>query len=84
MLVELLLELGAVVGILQQEPEAFLQGATEGEISAEEVELLIAERNNARADKNWGRADEVRDLLIEQGILLDDGREGTSWRRQTS
>jgi len=82
-LVDLLLELGATVGILQQEPEAFLQGATAGEISAEEVEQLIIDRKNARSDKNWGRADEIRDLLIEKGILLDDSREGTSWRRQT-
>jgi len=83
-LVDLLLELGATVGILQQEPEAFLQAATAGEISAEEVEQLIIDRKNARSEKNWGRADEIRDLLIEKGILLDDSREGTSWRRQTS
>lgn len=87
--VELLKELGATLGILQQDPEAFLQGQTagetgEGEISAEQIEQLIAERNAARADKNWGRADEIRDHLIEQGILLDDGRGGTSWRRQSS
>lgn len=86
--VELLKELGATLGILQQDPEAFLQGQAAGEarddeISAEQVEQLIAERNAARADKNWGRADEIRDHLIEQGILLDDGRGGTSWRRQS-
>jgi cysteinyl-tRNA synthetase len=82
--VELLKELGGALGILQQDPEVFLQGAGEGEVSAEAVEQLIAERNAARAEKNWSRADEIRDQLIELGILLDDGREGTSWRRQTS
>lgn len=86
-LVDLLLELGETVGVLQQDPEAFLQGANVGdadEISAEEVEQLIIDRKNARLEKNWGRADEIRDLLIEKGIVLDDGREGTTWRRQAS
>jgi len=82
-LLDLLLELGATVGILQQEPEEFLQAASSGEITAEEVEQLIIDRKNARGDKNWGRADEIRDLLIEKGVVLDDGREGTTWRRQT-
>jgi len=85
--VELLKELGSTLGILQQEPEAFLQGANAGsadEISAEEVEQLIIDRKNARTDKNWGRADEIRDLLIEKGVVLDDGRDGTTWRRQAS
>jgi len=84
--VDLLKELGSTLGLLQQEPEAFLQGASVGgadEISAEEVEQLIIDRKNARTDKNWGRADEIRDLLIEKGIVLDDGREGTTWRRQS-
>ena len=85
--VELLKELGSTLGILQQNPEAFLQRTNAGagdEISAEEVEQLIIDRKNARADKNWGRADEIRDLLIEKGVVLDDGRDGTTWRRQTS
>jgi len=85
--VELLKELGSTLGILQQDPEAFLQGANAGnadEISAEEVEQLIIDRKNARTDKNWGRADEIRDLLIEKGVVLDDGRDGTTWRRQAS
>lgn len=85
--VELLKELGSTLGILQQDPEAFLQRANAGvadEISAEEVEQLIIDRKNARTDKNWGRADEIRDLLIEKGVVLDDGRDGTTWRRQTS
>ena len=82
--VDLLKELSATLGILQQEPEAFLQGASEGQITAEEVEQLIVERNNARTEKNWARADEIRDLLIEKNIVLDDSREGTSWRRQSS
>jgi len=82
--VELLKELGETLGILQQEPEAFLQGGDTGEISAEQIEQLIIDRKNARSDKDWARADEIRDLLIEKGVVLDDGREGTTWRRQSS
>lgn len=80
--VELLKELGSTLGLLQQDPEAFLQGASAGEVSAEEVEQLIVDRNNARDQKNWSRADEIRDMLIEKGVVLDDGRDGTTWRRQ--
>jgi cysteinyl-tRNA synthetase len=86
-LVDLLIELGGAVGVLQQDPEVFLQGAntvSSDEISAEEIEQLIIDRKNARLEKNWGRADEIRNLLIEKRIVLDDGREGTTWRRQAS
>jgi len=83
-LVDLLRSLAGQLGLLQQSPEAFLQGVTVSGISAEEVEQLIAARNAARAAKEWAKADQLRDQLIENGILLDDGREGTTWRRQST
>lgn len=83
-LVDLLKDLAGLLGLLQQSPEAFLQGAAAPGISAEEVEALIAARNAARAAKEWAKADQLRDELIANGILLDDGREGTSWRRQST
>ncbi|MEX2415375.1 MAG: cysteine--tRNA ligase [Paenibacillaceae bacterium] len=52
------------------------------ELLDEEVDALIAERNEARQQKNWGRADEIRDLLSEQGILLEDTPQGLRWRRK--
>jgi cysteinyl-tRNA synthetase len=52
------------------------------ELLDEEVDALIAERNDARQQKNWGRADEIRDLLSEQGILLEDTPQGLRWRRK--
>lgn len=70
--------LGSVIGILQQEPEAFLQGDND---DVAEIEALIATRNQARADKNWALADEARDKLTAMGIVLEDGAGGTSWRR---
>lgn len=48
----------------------------------EEIEQLIAERNEARAQKNWARADEIRDTLDEQGIILEDTPQGLRWRRK--
>ena len=76
-------ELGGRLGILQEEPEAFLRGQAGGDgISDEKVEALIAEREAARAAKEWGRADAIRDELAAAGIVLEDGAGGTTWRRE--
>ena len=50
-------------------------------VSKEEIEQLIDERNQARLDKNWQRADEIRHTLLDQGIELEDTKSGTIWRR---
>ncbi|MCR3967635.1 cysteine--tRNA ligase [Aeromonas veronii] len=73
-------ELGAVLGILQQDPDAFLKG-DEADDEVAEIERLIAERNQARADKNWAAADAARNRLTEMGIVLEDSAGKTSWRR---
>ncbi|ATP91021.1 cysteine--tRNA ligase [Aeromonas caviae] len=73
-------ELGAVLGILQQDPDAFLKG-DEADEEVAEIERLIAERNQARADKNWAAADAARNRLTEMGIVLEDSAGKTSWRR---
>ena len=44
-----------------------------------EIERLIAERNAARAAKNWAEADRIRDALAARGIILKDGPQGTTW-----
>ncbi len=72
--------LGGVLGILGDDPEAFLQ-AGGGELGAEEIEALIAARNAARARRDWAEADRIRDQLGEAGIRLLDGADGTTWRR---
>ena len=51
------------------------------EILDKEIEALIEERNAARKEKNFARADEIRDQLLEQGIILKDTREGVKWSR---
>lgn len=72
----------ALLGILQQSPEEWLHGGASDElISAEEVETLIAQRQQAKLDKAYGRADEIRQSLVDSGVVLEDSREGTKWRR---
>ena len=55
--------------------------STYGIILDKEIEDLIAERQEARKAKNFARADEIRDTLAEQGIILEDTREGVKWKR---
>ena len=72
-------ELGKVLGLLNDSPEAFLQyGAN---LTDEEINQKIKERNQARDTKDFLRADQIRDELAAQGILLDDSSDGTSWKK---
>ena len=77
-----LLTAASMLGILQQNPEEWLHGGASDElISADEVETLIAQRQQAKLDKEYSRADEIRQSLVERGVVLEDSREGTKWRR---
>jgi len=49
---------------------------------AEEIEALIRERIAAKANRNFQRADQIRDDLEAQGVILEDGPDGTQWRRR--
>ena len=70
----------ALLGLLQDDPAAwFKQRQTDVAISPEQIEALIAERNQARHNKDFAEADRLRDLLAEHGILIKDGPEGTQW-----
>ena len=60
--------------------EAFLQAGAEGKVDAAEVEALIAARLQARAEKNWAESDRIRDQLTAMGVVLEDGKGGTTWR----
>ncbi|SUT95846.1 cysteinyl-tRNA synthetase [Actinobacillus lignieresii] len=73
-------ELAGVLGLLYQDPEAFLQGDTNNDEVAE-IEALIKQRNEAKAAKNWAVADEVRDKLKAMNIVLEDTPNGTTWRK---
>ncbi|NMT64582.1 cysteine--tRNA ligase [Marinobacter orientalis] len=76
-----LVRLGRILGLLQQDPEAFFQADTGGELSTEDIEAMIRARAEARQQKDFAEADRIRDELADNGIILDDSREGTSWRR---
>lgn len=54
----------------------------EEELLDEEIDRLIQERTEARKAKNWARADEIRDMLTAQGIILEDTPQGIRWRRK--
>jgi cysteinyl-tRNA synthetase len=70
-------KLAAVLGLLEQEPEAFLQSGAQVD-DAEVAE----QRLDARKAKDWAAADAARDRLNEMGIVLEDGPQGTTWRRK--
>ncbi len=74
-------ELGGVLGLLEQDPESFLQGNADDDDVAK-IEALIAQRNNARQAKDWPAADAARNALTEMGIVLEDSANGTTWRRK--
>lgn len=74
----LLKALGASLGLLQDDPQKFLQAGTAG-VDAAAVEAQIAARAAAKADKNWAEADRIRKELLEQGIVLKDSASGTTW-----
>lgn len=74
--------LAELLGLLYQDPEYFMQNSTFSEgLSEADIQAFIAERAQARKDKNFARGDEIRDELLAQGIELLDSREGTTWTR---
>ncbi len=77
-------ELAKVLGLLEQDPETFLQGGAQGEDDAEvaKIEALIKQRNDARQSKDWALADQARDALAAMGVVLEDSSAGTTWRRK--
>ncbi len=78
----ILKSLGAVLGILQANADTFLQAGSTNDLSAEVIEQRIAERVQAKKDKQFARADQIRDELKAQGVVLEDARTGTTWRRE--
>ena len=78
----LMRELAEVLGLLSQDPEAFLQGESGSDDEVAEIEALIKARNDARAAKDWAAADAARDAIAALNIVLEDGAEGTTWRRK--
>lgn len=79
--------LGGVLGLLQQNSQQYFQDAGlagDPAFTPERIEQLIQQRLVARANRNYSEADSIRRELLEAGILLEDGPQGTTWRRETS
>lgn len=72
---------GQLMGFFNIKPAEWFQGADNGGPSAEEIEALLAERAEARKNKDFARSDEIRDTLAAQGVVIEDGPDGASWRR---
>jgi cysteinyl-tRNA synthetase len=72
--------LAGPLGVLQLEPDAFLRAGAEGKVDAARVEALIQARLQARSEKNWAESDRIRDELVGLGVILEDGKNGTTWR----
>jgi cysteinyl-tRNA synthetase len=72
---------GAVLGLLQQDPEDWFKGAVSDGLADDKIEALIAARTAARKAKDFAEADRIRDELAAEGVLLEDGSGGTTWKR---
>ena len=75
----LLRDLAGQLGFLARAPGAFHQAKVAG-LSAQEITELIAQRVNAKKEKNFARADQIRAELLEKGVVLEDSPSGTTWR----
>ena len=79
-----ILAAGNMLGILEQDAAQWLQRASNADaISAEAIEALISERDAAKLAKDYQRADAVRAQLLAEGVVLEDSREGTKWKRKS-
>ncbi len=72
---------GELMGLLGSDPDEWFAGHVEGDLSSDDIEALIAKRNVAKAARDFETADAIRDQLSEASVTIQDGRDGTSWRR---
>ncbi len=72
---------GDLIGVLQTDPEQWFAGQSVGELSPEEIDSMVAKRNDARAARDFETADRIRGELAAAGVQIEDGAAGTTWRR---
>ena len=80
-----IMQMGGILGILNEPPQAYFDGKKEGaleqmELDQSQIEQMIQERMDARKSKDWARADQIRDSLEKMNIVLEDGPNGTTWK----
>lgn len=74
--------LGNILGLLELNPQSYLQGqAGEGGLADADIDALIVQRNQAKVDKDFALSDQIRDQLKDAGVVLEDSKEGTRWKR---
>ena len=73
--------LGGILGLLQRDPQAFLQSGPGGAFTDKDIQGRIEARLAARKQKNYAEADRIRKELESAGVILEDGPTGTTWRR---
>ena len=75
--------LGNILGLLELDPQAYLRGeAGEGDLADANVDALVVQRQQAKSDRNFALSDQIRDQLKVAGIVLEDSKEGTVWKRE--
>ena len=75
--------LGNILGLLELDPQAYLRGeAGEGDLADANVDALVVQRQQAKLDRNFALSDQIRDQLKVVGIVLEDSKEGTVWKRE--
>ena len=72
---------GAVLGVLGESPDEWLAKDAEGGLSSDAIDQLLVERADAKANRDFARADAIRDELNAAGIIIEDSASGATWRR---
>jgi len=76
-----ILAAGDLLGILQMDAETWFAGTSDNDLSADDIELLLMQREEARANRDFAAADAIRDKLGDAGIAIEDSPTGARWRR---
>ncbi len=79
LLANIIKSIAKTIGILKKEPDTFLKGDTKISL---DIDALIFQRHEAKANKDFKEADRIRSLLLENGIVLEDTSHGTIWRKE--
>ena len=75
--------LGNILGLLEMDPQSYIKGeAGEGDLADADIDALIEQRNQAKVDRDFALSDQIRDQLKEAGVVLEDSKQGTRWKRE--
>jgi cysteinyl-tRNA synthetase len=76
--------LGNILGLLEMDPQSYLKGeAGEGDLSDAAIDALVAQRNEAKTNRDFALSDQIRDQLKDAGVVLEDSKEGVRWKRES-